>query len=557
MNFYGVTGQTSTEDAKKIIDSIFSRIPYPTFVTDNSTFEILYQNKRAIDLTGNKLGHTCHDVFYTCDIPCIDCPFGRIGQEPISVVRRNELLDKNVKWQFTNIRWFDNREAVLGIMQDMDAEISNVELEHRVKIDVDSTNKNLDELTQIPNYLRFYANAEKDISVNGDAKYAIVVFDIDRLKSINDLYGMSGGDETLKHVANTLRDLFGSEENYARLHSDFFSFYMKYEKKGDIIKTIEKLRKKIADNDFEYDINTSFGIYLVNDRVVPINLMCDRAMMASTTAKGNVIRFCAFYDEQYREDMIKASQIEGDMGKALKNHEFKMYLQPKYRLINAELCGAEVLARWIHPLKGIISPVDFVPLFEKNGFILKLDEYMWEEACKALRSWIDAGRRPVPLSVNISRYHIRHNNLEHVLRKLLEKYRLTPDLLHLEITESLFLDKPEELNRVLVRLSKMGFKLEVDDFGSGYSSLNLIRNISVDTIKIDKDFLDSEMASEKGKIVVNHTIDMAKDLNLQVVAEGVETKEHVEFLRNSNCDIAQGFYFSKPMPLEEFNKLDF
>lgn len=221
------------------------------------------------------------------------------------------------------------------------------------------------------------------------------------------------------------------------------------------------------------------------------------------------------------------------------------------------LCGAEVLCRWQHPEKGLIPPNDFIPLFEKNGFILKLDEYMWEEACKNIRRWLDQGRSVVPISVNISRYHIQHNDLEKALMELIHKYDLTPDMLNLEITESLFLDKPEELNRVLDRLQKLGFKLEVDDFGSGFSSLNLIRNISVDTIKIDKEFLDSEIASEKGKIVVNHTIGMAKDLHLQVIAEGVETKAHVDFLKNSNCDIAQGFYFAKPMPVPEFERIAF
>lgn len=295
----------------------------------------------------------------------------------------------------------------------------------------------------------------------------------------------------------------------------------------------------------------------MDDRSIPVNLMCDRAMMAERTVKGNIMKFCAFYDEHYREEMLRAGQIEQDMEKALTEHQYQMYLQPKYRLKDNSLCGAEVLCRWQHPEKGLIPPNDFIPLFEKNGFILKLDEYMWEEACKNIRRWLDQGRSVVPISVNISRYHIQHNDLEKALMELIHKYDLTPDMLNLEITESLFLDKPEELNRVLDRLQKLGFKLEVDDFGSGFSSLNLIRNISVDTIKIDKEFLDSEIASEKGKIVVNHTIGMAKDLHLQVIAEGVETKAHVDFLKNSNCDIAQGFYFAKPMPVPEFERIAF
>ena len=219
------------------------------------------------------------------------------------------------------------------------------------------------------------------------------------------------------------------------------------------------------------------------------------------------------------------------------------------------LVGAEALCRWVHPRKGIIPPMDFIPLFERNGFIMKLDEYMWEQACKTLRGWIDAGKTPIPISVNISRYHIKHNDLVAAFSRLIKKYDISSSMLTLELTESLFLDNPEALNRVMKGLQNMGFKLEVDDFGAGFSSLNMIRNISVDTIKIDKDFLDNEIATEKGKIVVHHTIDMAKDLNLQVIAEGVETKEHVDFLKSSRCDVAQGYYFAKPMPLEEFDKL--
>lgn len=277
--------------------------------------------------------------------------------------------------------------------------------------------------------------------------------------------------------------------------------------------------------------------------------------MALKTIKGDVLKFCAFFNEQYRAEMLKANEIEKDMQSSLNNGDFKMYLQPKFRLSDNKMVGAEALCRWIHPIKGVIPPMDFIPLFEKNGFIIKLDEYMWEQACKTIRNWIDRDIEPIPISVNISRYHIKHNDLEAVFTRLITKYGISSSMLTLELTESLFLDNPEELNRVMSGLQRMGFKLEVDDFGAGFSSLNMIRNITVDTIKMDKDFLDSEIASDKGKIVVNHTIDMAKDLNLQVVAEGVETKEHVDFLKNSRCDVAQGFYFAKPMPLDEFDKL--
>lgn len=559
MGFIKDDCELNMDTIKLMLDSILNSSFAACMIIDKSSFKILYQNQKAYDMLGNKLGRCCHEVLFTKDNPCMDCPISYIGLTPTVFVRKNEILDKAIKWQLSNIKWFDGRDAVLckviGAVGEEELEFG--ELSTAATIEIQNDGKNIDSLTGIPNYLKFYSSAEKEFQDSPYKNYAVVVFDIDRFKGINDLYGMISGDDALKYIGETLQEVFGYENNYARLHSDMFAFYITYDTKGDIIKVIEKLRKKISANSFDFDINTSYGIYLVNDRSVPVNLMCDRAMMASRTAKGNIMKFCAFYDEQYREDMIKASEIEHDMHSALENGEFKMYLQPKYRLDDYELCGAEVLCRWIHPKKGVISPNDFIPLFEKNGFILKLDEFMWEEACKAIRNWLDEGRKPVPLSVNISRYHIGHNDIEKVLTELLHKYDITPDYLHLEITESLFLDKPEMLNRELVKLQQIGFNLEVDDFGSGFSSLNLIRNISVNTIKIDKDFLDNEIASEKGKIVVNHTIDMAKDLNLQVIAEGVETKEHVDFLKHSHCDIAQGFYFAKPMPLEEFEMFQF
>ncbi len=285
--------------------------------------------------------------------------------------------------------------------------------------------------------------------------------------------------------------------------------------------------------------------------------MCDRAALAKKSIKDSAMQFCAFYDEEYRNEMVKNTQIELEMEQALKERQFVMYLQPKFDLESREIVGAEVLTRWNHPTKGMIQPNDFIPLFEKNGFILKLDEYMWEEACKAIQGWRKTGRREFPVSVNVSRFHIKNRNIEQVLEKLLSKYDLSPGALSLEITETMFFDNSDKLYYLLKRLQEMGFRLEVDDFGSGYSSLNMLRNIPVDVIKIDKGFLDDTLTSEKGKIVIRHTIAMAKELQLQIIAEGVETTEHVDFLRGSHCDVAQGFYFARPMPLEEFNKLNF
>lgn len=439
---------------------------------------------------------------------------------------------------------------VIGTMKDVSDEIrSSAALRYR---------QDFDALTGAPNTERFNEEVTRLLIWDNGHHHAMIVMDIEKFKVINDLFGMRVGDLVLIHLADALKETVASPNTYCRMHSDVFCICIMYETKGDIIRFIEKLKKKIEANKFDFDIKTSYGVYLPGENnSLAVNLMCDRAALAKKSIKDSAMQFCAFYDEEYRNEMVKNTQIELEMEQALKERQFVMYLQPKFDLESREIVGAEVLTRWNHPTKGMIQPNDFIPLFEKNGFILKLDEYMWEEACKAIQGWRKTGRREFPVSVNVSRFHIKNRNIEQVLEKLLSKYDLSPGALSLEITETMFFDNSDKLYYLLKRLQEMGFRLEVDDFGSGYSSLNMLRNIPVDVIKIDKGFLDDTLTSEKGKIVIRHTIAMAKELQLQIIAEGVETTEHVDFLRGSHCDVAQGFYFARPMPLEEFNKLNF
>lgn len=489
-------------------------------------------------------------LIYDADIMAYSMLFLNRDDDLREMTCRLKEIDGKVVWYRICIQFIRNNEGKLiraiGTLKDVDEVTKSHEtLKYRSEFDT---------LTNIPNVNRFYIDVGCQLMEDQDKEYAIIAFDIDKFKLINDLFGMVVGDDVLRHIAAVLRGKLPEDALYCRVHSDMFFLCVSYERRGDIIKLIEGLRKEIYHNNFSFDINTTFGIYLVNDVTIPVNLMCDRASLAARTVKGSAMNFCAFYDEQYRAEIIKTTEMEQDMNLAISDKQFLMYLQPKYDLVTGKICGAEVLARWKHPVKGLIQPNDFIPLFERNGFILKLDEYMWEEACKTLAKWRADGKDPVPLSVNISRYHIKNNNLVQVWKHLIKKYGIFTSDLTLEITETFFYDS-DDLYDVLSDLQGMGFQLEVDDFGAGYSSLNMIRQIPVDTIKIDKDFLDKKLSTEKGKIVISHTIAMAKDLKLGVVAEGVETKEHVDFLKSSACDVAQGFFFAKPMPLEEFNRL--
>lgn len=468
------------------------------------------------------------------------------------VTCRLRMKSGQLVWYRICIQYIRNEQGkivrIIGTLKDVDEATRSYEtLRYRSEYDT---------LTNIPNVNRFYVDAGRMIQEDETKNYAIISFDIDKFKLINDLFGMSTGDDVLRHIAHVLKEKAPESSLYCRVHSDMFLICVSYSRRGDLIRFVEKLRKAIYKNEFSFDVNTTYGIYLVTDITIPINLMCDRATLAARTVKGNAVNFCAFYDEQYRTEILKNTEIEQDMNAAISGKQFLMYLQPKYNLDTGKICGAEVLSRWKHPVKGLIQPNDFIPLFERNGFILRLDEYMWEEACRTLARWREEGKDPVPLSVNISRYHIQHNDLVGAWRHLIKKYNIPTSYLTLEITETFFYDS-QDLYEVLEELQAMGFRLEVDDFGAGYSSLNMIRQIPVNTIKIDKDFLDKKLSTDKGKIVISHTIAMAKDLKLDVVAEGVETKEHVDFLKSSSCDIAQGFFFAKPMPVEEFERIYF
>ncbi len=471
-----------------------------------------------------------------------------------SVICRFVTKEGKINWYRVIIQYFYGEdgglERVIGTMKDVSDEIrSSAELKYHQDYDI---------LTGAENFARFNQEAERLLTWDNGHRYALIVMDIEKFKVINDLYNMRVGDLVLIHIADVLREMVRDPNVFCRMHSDVFCICSMYETKGDIIRFIEKLKKQIEINGFDFEIKTSYGVYLPEiDDSLSVNLMCDRAALAKKAIKDNAMQFCAFYDEEYRNEIVKNTRIEGEMTKALGDKQFVMYLQPKVDLETGRIVGAEALTRWRHPQNGMLQPNEFIPLFEKNGFILRLDEYMWEEACKALHDWKQAGRHMIPVSVNVSRYHIYNHNVERILKELLDKYDLMPEALSLEITETMFFNNADKLYSMLNRLREMGFRLEVDDFGSGYSSLNMLRDVPVDVLKIDKGFLDSTLTSEKGKIVIRHTIAMAKELQLKIIAEGVETEEHVKFLKDSHCDVAQGFYFAQPMPLEEFNKLDF
>lgn len=256
--------------------------------------------------------------------------------------------------------------------------------------------------------------------------------------------------------------------------------------------------------------------------------------------------------------MVREKEIENKMQDALKNHEFEVYLQPKVELKGETIAGAEALVRWNDPEYGLISPAEFIPIFEKNGFIVNLDLYMFEQVCGLLQSWIEKGYEPVPVSVNLSHVHLKNPDFLKEFRAIFQKYKLPPKLLEIELTETLVFENLDLLVKVIDQFHEIGFDCSLDDFGSGYSSLNILKDVPVDTLKLDRGFFGSnQQKNDRGGYIVESIIELAKKLKMQTVSEGVETKEQVAFLKKANCDMVQGYVFAKPVPIVDFEKAAF
>ncbi len=437
---------------------------------------------------------------------------------------------------------------VLGMAQDISAEMEQFEkLRSQAERDI---------LTDIPNLCKFTMDAKETIRNNKDKTYAIVVFDIDKFQIINDLYGSKAGDGVLRHIGYILKYKVGQTGLFCRMYADNFAVLMQYKKDSDFGCIADLLGEELNHYPLNLRVRLSFGVCKADDETDIITL-CDHAGLAKKTIKGNVLKTIAHYDETMRRQGIEDKDMEDEMNAALENGEFEMYLQPKISIATTEVVGAEALARWVHPIKGIIPPERFIPLFERNGFILKLDYFIWEKAFAILRKWMDKGHPPIPVSVNVSRFHIHDPDIIQRLIMLVEKYKIPRNLIELELTETVFLNNLDELSHLAYALKTEGFILSMDDFGTGYSSLNMLKDLPVDIIKIDRGFLNEVSATERGKTVIQYTIAMARKLNINVVAEGVENFVQAEFLYKAGCETAQGYFYSKPIPVKKFEQYTF
>lgn len=399
--------------------------------------------------------------------------------------------------------------------------------------------------------LQFIGQANKIMEKAPDTDFALIQFDISKFKVINEQYGESAGDEILEYFTGMLNMICGKNQIFTRLSADVFMVLTPYEDEKDVEDMIDRINSSLAGyKNIPYTLY--FGASYITDKKKPLRKYGDEAAMARQNIKGDALKHVCFYNDEMKARKKRQKYLEDHMEDALKNHEFVMFLQPKYSISHNRIVGAEALVRWISKENGIISPGDFIPLFEENGFVIKMDRFIWEEACKLIRYWQDMGIQPLPISVNMSRKHFESENSVDFLDQLIKKYGIEKKYLEIEITETI-----DDINKEkgIDLLKKSGYTLLMDDFGSGYSSLNTLKNTQFDVVKIDRFFLQDLIDSERGQKIVEHTIHMAKDIGLALIAEGVETEEQAMFLEQCGCDVAQGFFYARPMDVEAFQKL--
>lgn len=382
-------------------------------------------------------------------------------------------------------------------------------------------------------------------------KVAFIQFDIRRFKIINDLYGEKFGDEVLDHIVNTLKHYCNENQYYLNLRSDVFMVVTESPDSDYPRRFIEGLDELLCIYK-NVTLRFSYGVYMAEDKTMELRRMEDRAAMARRTAKSGFSSNIVFYKEQFKDSLYNIKFIEENLRKAIEEHQFSMYLQPKYSISKNEIIGAEALVRWINPERGMIYPDQFIPIIEENGSIVQVDHYIWSRACMFIRKCIDAGIDSCPISVNVSRVHLRGDECPQILSDMVRVSRIPEKLLELEITETA---DDLQISRQTALLKEHGFTLLMDDFGSGYSSLNVLLESPFDVIKLDKRFIENMMNSDKGRSILEHVLQMASNLDITVLAEGVETKEQVMLLKNIGCDQVQGYYYAKPMPEYDFFEL--
>lgn len=397
----------------------------------------------------------------------------------------------------------------------------------------------------------------------GKSCYAMIHLQMQKYRSFCTCFGVQKGEELIEAFYGELRKIIGRHELLAHRQNAEFALLLRYVESEELLAKINQIEKNLNAILPKVKLYFCAGVYEIKSGESDIEQLYNNALIACEAVQDEAENKIAVYDVEMNKRKLWERKVEDDMDRALANKEFKVYLQPKVDSAKETLAGAEALVRWIHPQEGFIPPNRFIPIFEQNGFIVKLDDYMLEEVSRLQAQWLNDGRTVVPISVNISRTHFTREDLAEHICRIVDKYAVPHNLIELELTESAFFDDKAMILSTVHKMQEFGFIVSMDDFGSGYSSLNSLKELHLDVLKIDAEFFrglnkeafhDGSNVEERGLLIVAEVIDLAKKLNMQIVAEGIESREQVDFLVSQDCDLIQGYFFAKPMPVEEFEE---
>ena len=532
-----------------------------TYIVDES-YRIQYMSKALAKQFSNfEPGEICYEKFRGREKPCRNCPLAHPNRK--TDLFYNEDQGKWLKINAGEVEWPRARNCHVILAKDIYEEdmdnlcrFVNMKKEIMERRNPGKTEKN--KLTGLFARNPFFTQTETFLRVNETAagKYCLVAIDIEHFKLFNEWYGQVAGDKLLREIGahlNKMRQEFGGIAGY--MGGDDFVIVLPNDEK-----VLENLKCRITGFVRAYGGHTgflpAFGFYIIDDISLSVSQMYDRAILAQETVKGNYAVRCAYYSSDMKTRLENNHVLLAEVQAGLERDEFIYYLQPKCNLNTGKIVGLESLVRWKHPEKGIVAPGYFIPVMESNGLITELDMKVWEQVCQTLQDWIKSGHKVIPISVNVSSVDIYAIDVVEHFKNLVRKYGLPPEYVELEITESAYVEEYKVITGVAEALRNAGFTVLMDDFGSGYSSLNMLKDVNVDVLKIDMKFLKmDENTMDKGMGILEAVTRMANIMGLRMIAEGVETEDQINYLLNMGCIYGQGYFFYKPLPVEEIKIL--
>ncbi len=408
----------------------------------------------------------------------------------------------------------------------------------------------------IYNKQTFFTASENMMKSNPNQKHALVLFDIKNFTLVNRFYGHEEGDRFIRYTADLLKSIGENLKQFSYGHAagDRFLICMAYDTRDELLQLLESLRQSMRHYPLSFDIVPTFGIVLAADGTQDLNRLFDEAEMARNSCSKDYCSYYAFFEPSMEDGLVREHTITGYMDEALRSSQFVVYYQPKYTMKDRTVCGCEALIRWKRKDDIVSLPSEFLPIFERNGFMTKIDMFVCDSVCAQIQKWIQDGKQPFPVSVNISQVSLNDPQLADKLTELVKKYEIPAYMLQLEITESSYTLNLGVSSRTLKKLRDSGFTILIDDFGRGLSSLNTLKDIDFDILKLDMEFL-TDTDQESGELIASYILKASKQLNMPVIAESVQTDQQAKFLQDAGCEYVQGFYFSKPLPKEEYEKL--